>query len=61
MSTRQLESHICVHADWDSNHCGLEARHCVAIAVVNRAHYPVHFTSLELRRGSGHQMMQVCT
>jgi hypothetical protein len=44
--------------DWDSNHCGLEARHCVAIAVVNRAADRIDFDRFELRRGTEVRYMQ---
>eukprot|EP01052_Picozoa_sp_SAG31_P008229 SAG31_NODE_411_length_15982_cov_7.055027_1_plen_4456_part_00 len=52
---RQL-SHLVF--DWDSNHCGLEARHCIAIAVINRATQPVEFTAYELQRGTSYKVMQ---
>lgn len=44
--------------DWDSNHCGIESRACIAIGIVNRSSQEIHFDKLEARKGSDAKYMQ---
>ena len=44
--------------DWDSNHCGIESRACIAIGVINRSCQEIHFHKLEVKKGSDVQYLQ---
>jgi hypothetical protein len=44
--------------DWDSNHCGLESRACVAVGIVNRSSQEIKFSKLDVRKGSNVKYLQ---
>ena len=44
--------------DWDSNHCGIESRACIAIGIVNRSSQEIHFDKLEAKKGSDAKYLQ---